>query len=68
MRQIGVLRFLVRKGNKMDAAIDKIMEARNYDGVAVKDAQAVQQATMPKSAEHEKARAGLFPALAGASK
>lgn len=52
----------------MDAAIDKIMEARNYDGVAAKDAQAVQQATMPKSAEHEKARAGLFPALAGASK
>lgn len=52
----------------MDAAVDKIMEARNYDGVAVKKAQATQSEAIPTNAEHEKARMGLFPALVGAGK
>lgn len=49
----------------MDAALDKIMEARKYDGVAAKAAKASQEAVRATSDEHEKARAGLFPALVG---
>lgn len=52
----------------MNAALDKIMEARKYDGVVVKKAQATQSEAIPTNAEHEKARMGLFPALVGAGK
>ncbi len=49
----------------MDAALDKIMEARKYDGVAANAPKASREAAREASEEHEKARAGLFPALVG---
>lgn len=49
----------------MDAALDKIMEARNYDGVAANATKPSQEAARATSEEHEKARTGLFPALVG---
>ena len=52
----------------MNAALDKIMEARKYDGVAVKGSQTTQSSEETRTAEHEKARAGLFPALVDSGK
>lgn len=49
----------------MDAALDKIMEARNYNGVTSGVKQSQPASAPARSEEHEKARAGLFPALVG---
>lgn len=49
----------------MDAALDKIMEARKYDGVAANAPKASRETVREMSDEHKKARAGLFPALVG---
>ena len=49
----------------MDAALDKIMEARKYDGVAANAPKASRETVRATSEEHEKARTGLFPALVG---
>ena len=52
----------------MNAALDRIMEARKYDGVAVKGQKASQPSGNLTTAEHDKARAGLVPALVGSGK
>ena len=52
----------------MNAALDRIMEARKYDGVAVKGQKVPQPSGNLTTAEHDKARAGWFPALVGAGK
>ena len=52
----------------MNAALDKIMEARKYDGVVVKGQKAPQPSENLTTAEHDQARAGLFPALVGSGK
>ena len=49
----------------MDAALDKIMEARNYNGATSGAKQSQSESVPVKSEEHEKARTGLFPALVG---
>ena len=56
------------RGISMNAALDKIMEARKYDGVVVKGQKAPQPSGNLTTAEHDKARAGLFPALVGSGK
>lgn len=52
----------------MNAALDRIMEARKYDGVAVKGQKVPQPSGNLTTAERDKARAGLFPALVGSGK
>ena len=44
------------------------MEARKYDGVAVKGQKVPQPSGNLTTAEHDKARAGLFPAPVGSGK
>ena len=44
------------------------MEARKYDGVAVKGQKVPQPSGNLTTAEHDKACAGLFPALVGSGK
>lgn len=52
----------------MDTALDKIMEARKYNGVASNFAKGESETPVARSEEHKKARSGLFPALGDAEK